>query len=163
VDKDDVAAVPAGEPGQCRRRSTTGSARRATRRSRDHIADRVLPSVAACANAFITHDGLRKRLRRQVGSRAPGANRHSREGLLHCILLARAEPAAERSVAQGCTECPGSDVRIPLQHPLVRTSEPKGHQQAYDTGVALDLRFLRRGRRNAGRNVKSATLEGRQP
>jgi hypothetical protein len=35
---------------------------RATRRPRDHVADRVLPSVAECANAFITHDGLRKRL-----------------------------------------------------------------------------------------------------
>ena len=59
----DHFALPAGEP--CRRRSTTGSARRAPRRPRDHIADRALPSVAECANAFITHDGLPKRLWRQ--------------------------------------------------------------------------------------------------
>jgi hypothetical protein len=45
-----------------------------------------------------------------------------------------------------------------LQHALVQTSEPKGHQQLYDSSVALDLTFLRMTRGNAARNVKSATL-----
>ena len=34
----------------------------------------------------------------------------------------------------------------------------KGTLALYDSSVALDLTFLRRTRRNAGRNVKSATL-----
>src|SRR5262249_44214211 len=34
----------------------------------------------------------------------------------------------------------------------------KGHQQLYDSSVALDLTFLRRTRRDTGRDVKSATL-----
>jgi hypothetical protein len=59
----------------------------------------------------------------------------------------------------GRASVPGSDVRIPLQHALVRTSEPKGTLAAiWFSSVALDLTFLRRTRRNAGRNVKSATL-----
>src|SRR4029077_3096561 len=40
------------------------------------------------------------------------------------------------------TWCPGSDVRMTLPHALLRTPEPKGDQQLYDSGVALDLRFL---------------------
>ena len=52
--------------------------------------------------------------------------------------------------------CPGSDVRFPLQHALVRTSEP-GHEQLYDSSVALDLtRSYEITRGSADRNVKSA-------
>jgi hypothetical protein len=61
----------------------------------------------------------------------------------------------------GLHQCPGSDVRIPLQHARVRTSEPKGHSQLYDSSVALDLTFLRMTRGDAGRNVKSVTLPDR--
>src|SRR5215470_1592196 len=56
------------------------------------------------------------------------------------------------------TQCPGSDVRIILQHARLRTSEPKGHWHRYESSVALDLTFLRWARRKTGRSVKSATL-----
>src|SRR5579863_136278 len=36
--------------------------------------------------------------------------------------------------------------------------EPKGHQQIYDSSVALTLTFLRRGRCETERNVRVATL-----
>src|SRR5215211_6935205 len=37
--------------------------------------------------------------------------------------------------------CPASAVRDTWQHPLTRTSEARGHQQAY-VSAALDLKFL---------------------
>jgi hypothetical protein len=40
---------------------------------------------------------------------------------------------------------------------FIQTSEPKGHQQLYDSGVVLDLTLLPMTRANAGSNVKSAT------
>jgi riboflavin kinase/FMN adenylyltransferase len=57
------------------------------------------------------------------------------EGLVHRMgedsRLARAmlaaAPDAFPRLGQASGLCPGSDVRIPLQHALVRTSEPKGH------------------------------------
>src|ERR1700716_96728 len=70
---------------------------------------------------------------------------------------------AQSLLRKEASECPGSDVRIPLQRARVRTSEPKGHQQLYDSSAALDLTFLRRTRGNGGRNVKSAALVGSQP
>src|SRR5262249_28265402 len=37
--------------------------------------------------------------------------------------------------------CPDSEVRQALQHPLMRTSESKGHQQIYDSSAALNPKF----------------------
>src|SRR5262245_19442362 len=47
--------------------------------------------------------------------------------------------------------CPDSEVRKLLRHPLMRTSESKGHQQIYDCSVVLDLKFL---------NEPAATMAG---
>src|SRR5262249_1820156 len=58
-------------------------------------------------------------------------------------------------------QCPASDVRIILQHALLRTSEAKGRWQLYESSVALDLMFRPRTRCKTGRNVKSATLAAR--
>src|SRR4029453_8528197 len=38
--------------------------------------------------------------------------------------------------------CPDFEIRKLLRHPLMRTSESKGHQQIYDSSVVLDLKFL---------------------
>jgi hypothetical protein len=38
--------------------------------------------------------------------------------------------------------CPASEVRGLSQHALTRTSEAKGHQQAYDSSAAFDLKSL---------------------
>src|ERR1043166_2046529 len=39
------------------------------------------------------------------------------------------------------TWCPDSEVRQTLQHPLMRISESKGHQQIYDSSAALNPKF----------------------
>ena len=40
------------------------------------------------------------------------------------------------------TKCLDPESRKPLPQALVRTSQSKGHERAYDSSVALDLRFL---------------------
>src|ERR1700730_397689 len=60
-------------------------------------------------------------------------------------------------------QCPDSEVRFILPHPLKRTSESKGHWQRYDSSVVLDLKFLRRARRKNDRNFKSTTLGHDRP
>ena len=39
-------------------------------------------------------------------------------------------------------QCPDSEVRKRLRHPLMRTSESKGHWQLYDSSAVLNLKFL---------------------
>jgi len=41
----------------------------------------------------------------------------------------------------GDRQCPDSEVRKPLRHALMRTSESKGHCQRYATGALLNLKF----------------------
>src|SRR6202011_3247921 len=38
-------------------------------------------------------------------------------------------------------QCPDSEVRKTLQHPLMRTSESKGHWHIYDSSAALNPKF----------------------
>src|SRR5947208_1247354 len=52
-------------------------------------------------------------------------------------MLAPAGAEKENVHARAGGWCPDSEVRKPLRHPLMRTSESKGHQQIYESSAVL--------------------------
>src|SRR5262249_4745140 len=54
--------------------------------------------------------------------------------------------------------CPASEVRATSRHPLIRTSEAKGHKQTYYCSPVFEFKFPPRASRNRCRNFKSAAL-----
>jgi hypothetical protein len=75
--------------------------------------------------------------------RPHGGARRTGDGAAERERRRRAEKFATRRVARCLRRhdfppwCPGSDVRIPLPHALLRTSEPKGHERLYALLVRL--------------------------
>jgi hypothetical protein len=102
--------------------------RRATRRTRAHIAGRGLPNDAAFANAFISRDGLWKRLWRLSNNpiaprKFPTAVSTLAEGLLRCFFPLARNPAPMRSRCTVAMRAECADVEC-QPHRVARLQAP---------------------------------------